>query len=158
MKITALRNKMRIGEITQSNTLYELEKWAKRNIPLLEDGSMDAERLSQTLLQKAIAKFKKQPGPSEEKNEKMEEYMAKLEHMLGKEEEVEKSTLQKFFGFFRAHPRMIGLGVMILMLLSPILPQIAIIGLSLEKILSVILAGLYAIDIASPTVKTALEI
>ena len=149
---------MRIGEITQSNTLYELEKWAKRNIPLLEDGSMDAERLSQTLLQKAIAKFKKQPGPSEEKNEKMEEYMAKLEHMLGKEEEVEKSTLQKFFGFFRAHPRMIGLGVMILMLLSPILPQIAIIGLSLEKILSVILAGLYAIDIASPTVKTALEI
>ena len=54
---------MRIGEITQSNTLYELEKWAKRNIPLLEDGSMDAERLSQTLLQKAIAKFKKQPGP-----------------------------------------------------------------------------------------------
>ena len=43
------------------------------------------------------------------------------------------------------------------MLLSPILPQIAIIGLSLEKILSVLLAGLYAIDIASPTVKTALE-
>ena len=149
---------MRIGEITQSNTLYELEKWAKRNIPLLEDGSMDAERLSQTLLQKAIAKFKKQPGPSEEKNEKMEEYMAKLEHMLGKEEEVEKSTLQKFFGFFRAHPRMIGLGVMILMLLSPVLPQIAVIGLSLEKILSVTLAGLYAIDIASPTIKTALEV
>ena len=88
----------------------------------------------------------------------MEEYMAKLEHMLGKEEEVEKSTLQKFFGFFRAHPRMIGLGVMILMLLSPLLPQIAVIGLSLEKILSVTLAGLYAIDIASPTIKTALEV
>jgi|GEM_PF-1896549 hypothetical protein len=149
---------MRIGEITQSNTLYELEKWAKRNIPLLEDGSMDAERLSQTLLQKAIAKFKKQPGPSEEKNEKMEEYMAKLEHMLGKEEEVEKSTLQKFFGFFRAHPRMIGLGVMILMLLSPMLPSIAVVGLSLEKILSMILAGLYAMDIASPGVKTSIEL
>ena len=149
---------MRIGEITQSNTLYELEKWAKRNIPLLEDGSMDAERLSQTLLQKAIAKFKKQPGPSEEKNEKMEEYMAKLEHMLGKEEEVEKSTLQKFFGFFRAHPRMIGLGVMILMLLSPMLPSIAFVGLSLEKILSMILAGLYAMDIASPGVKTSIEL
>ena len=58
---------MRIGEITQSNTLYELEKWAKRNVPLLEDGSMDAERLSQTLLQKAVNKFKKQPEPSEEK-------------------------------------------------------------------------------------------
>ena len=149
---------MRIGEITQSNTLYELEKWAKRNIPLLEDGSMDAERLSQTLLQKAIAKFKKQPGPSEEKNEKMEEYMAKLEHMLGKEEEVEKSTLQKFFGFFRAHPRMIGLGVMILMLLSPMLPSIAVVGLSLEKILSMVLAGLYAMDIASPGVKTSIEL
>ena len=149
---------MRIGEITQSNTLYELEKWAKRNIPLLEDGSMDAERLSQTLLQKAIAKFKKQPGPSEEKNEKMEEYMAKLEHMLGKEEEVEKSTLKKFFGFFRAHPRMIGLGVMILMLLSPMLPSIAVVGLSLEKILSMILAGLYAMDIASPGVKTSIEL
>ena len=148
---------MRIGEITQSNTLYELEKWAKRNIPLLEDGSMDAERLSQTLLQKAIAKFKKQPGPSEEKNEKMEEYMAKLEHMLGKEE-VEKSTLQKFFGFFRAHPRMIGLGVMILMLLSPMLPSIAVVGLSLEKILSMILAGLYAMDIASHGVKTSIEL
>ena len=149
---------MRIGELTQSKELYELEKWAKRNIPLLEDGSMDAERLSQTLLQKAIAKFKKQPGPSEEKNEKMEEYMAKLEHMLGKEEEVEKSTLQKFFGFFRAHPRMIGLGVMILMLLSPMLPSIAVVGLSLEKILSMILAGLYAMDIASPGVKTSIEL
>ena len=148
---------MRINEIAKPEVIYELEKWAKTHVPLLE-GSMSAEKLSKTILQKAIAKFKKQPGPSEEKNEKMEEYMAKLEHMLGKEEEVEKSTLQKFFGFFRAHPRMIGLGVMILMLLSPILPQIAIIGLSLEKILSVILAGLYAIDIASPTVKTALEI
>jgi len=147
---------MRIGEITKSETLYELEKWAKRNIPLLEDGSMDAERLSQTLLQKAVDKFKKQPEPSEEKTKEMQDYMDQLEMKLGTEK-VEKTTIQKFFGFFRAHPRMIGLGVMILMLLSPVLPQIAIIGLSLEKILSVTLAGLYAIDIASPAVKTALE-
>jgi hypothetical protein len=103
-------------------------------------------------------KFKKQPEPTDEKTKEMEEYMSQLEHLLGQDEKVEKSVLQKFFGFFRAHPRMIGLGVMILMLLSPILPQIAIIGLSLEKILSVTLAGLYAIDIASPTIKTALEI
>jgi hypothetical protein len=148
---------MRIGEITQSETLYELKKWAQSQVPLLEDG-MSAEKVSKSILQRAIAKFKKQPEPSEEKNKEMEEYMAQLEHMLGSEEKVEKTVLQKFFGFFRAHPRMIGLGVMILMLLSPILPQIAIIGLSLEKILSVTLAGLYAIDIASPTIKTALEI
>ncbi len=148
---------MRIGEITQSNTLYELEKWAKRNVPLLEDGSMDAERLSQTLLQKAINKFKKQPEPSEEKTQDMEQYMSKLEDKLGNEK-VEKTTLQKFFGFFRKHPKMIGLGVMILILLSPLLPSIAVIGLSLEKILSMILAGLYAMDIASPAVKTAMEL
>ena len=149
---------MRIGEITQSETLYELKKWAQSQVPLLE-GTMSAEKLSKTILQKAIAKFKKQPEPSEEKNQEMEDYMEQLEVMLGREEPtIEKSTLQKFFGFFRAHPRLIGLGVMILMLLSPILPQIAIIGLSLEKILSVTLAGLYAIDIASPTIKTALEV
>jgi len=148
---------MRIGEITQSETLYELKKWAQSQVPLLEDG-MSAEKVSKSILQRAIAKFKKQPEPSEEKNKEMEEYMAQLEHMLGTDEKVEKTVLQKFFGFFRAHPRMIGLGVMILMLISPILPQIAIIGLSLEKILSVTLAGLYAIDIASPTIKTALEI
>ena len=149
---------MRIGEITQSNTLYELEKWAKRNVPLLEDGSMDAERVSQTLLQKAINKFKKQPEPSEEKTQDMEQYMSKLEDKLGGEEKIKTTTLKKFFGFFRAHPRMIGLGVMILMLLSPMLPSIAIIGLSLEKILSMVLAGLYAMDIASPGVKTSIEL
>ena len=44
------------------------------------------------------------------------------------------------------------------MLLSPMLPTIAVIGLSLEKLLSMVLAGLYAIDIASPAVKTALEL
>ena len=148
---------MRIGEITKSKTLYELEKWATSNVSLLEDG-MSAEKVSKSILQKAVAKYKKQPEPSEEKKTEMEEYMDQLEHMLGTDEKVEKSVLQKFFGFFRAHPRMIGLGVMILMLLSPVLPQIAIIGLSLEKILSVTLAGLYAIDIASPTIKTALEI
>ena len=53
---------------------------------------------------------------------------------------------------------MIGLGVIILMLISPMLPSIAVIGLSLEKLLSMTLAGLYAIDIASPAVKTAMEI
>ena len=149
---------MRIGEITKSETLYELEKWAKRNIPLLEDGSMDAERLSQTLLQKAVNKFKKQPEPTEERTKDMEDYMSKLEDKLGGEEKVKTPTLKKFFGFFRAHPRMIGLGVMILMLLSPMLPSIAVVGLSLEKILSMILAGLYAMDIASPGVKTSIEL
>ena len=148
---------MKIGEIVQSNTLYELEKWAKSNAPLFEEGT-SAEKLSKSLIQRAMDKFKKQPAPTDEKTKEMEDYMAQLEHMLGKEEEVEKSTLKKFIGFFRSHPRMIGLGVMILMLLSPMLPSIAIIGLSLEKILSITLAGLYAIDIASPAVKTALEI
>ena len=147
---------MRIGELTQSKTLYELEKWAKSNVSLLEDG-MSVEKVSKTLLQKAVDKFKKQPEPSEEKSQEMEEYMAKLETKLGNEK-VEKSTLQKFFGFFRKHPRYIGLGVIILMLLSPMLPSIAVIGLSLEKLLSMTLAGLYAIDIASPAVKTALEL
>ena len=148
---------MKFNEIAKPEVIYELEKWAKTQVPLLE-GTMSAEKLSKTILQKAMDKFKKQPEPSEEKNEKMEEYMAQLEHMLGEEEEVEKSTLQKFFGFFRAHPRMIGLGVMILMLLSPLLPSIAVLGLSLEKILSMILAGLYAMDIASPGVKTSIEL
>ena len=147
---------MRIGELTQSKTLYELEKWAKSNVSLLEDG-MSVEKVSNTLLQKAVDKFKRQPEPSEEKTEEMQDYMDKLEMKLGNEK-VEKTTLQKFFGFFRKHPRMIGLGVIILMLLSPMLPSIAVIGLSLEKLLSMILAGLYAIDIASPAVKTALEL
>ena len=148
---------MRIGEITKSKTLYELEKWATSNVSLLEDG-MSAEKVSKSILQKAVAKFKKQPEPSEEKKTEMEEYMDQLEHMLGTDEKVEKSVLQKFFGFFRAHPRMIGLGVIILMLLSPVLPSVAVVGLTLEKILSVILAGLYTIDIASPAVKTAMEL
>ena len=147
---------MRIGELTQSKTLYELEKWAKSNVSLLEDG-MSVEQVSKSLLQKAVDKFKRQPEPSEEKTEEMQDYMDKLEMKLGNEK-VEKTTLQKFFGFFRKHPRMIGLGVIILMLLSPMLPTIAVIGLSLEKLLSMVLAGLYAIDIASPAVKTALEL
>ena len=147
---------MRIGELTQSKTLYELEKWAKSNVSLLEDG-MSVEKVSNTLLQKAVDKFKRQPEPSEEKTEEMQDYMDKLEMKLGNEK-VEKTTLQKFFGFFRKHPRYIGLGVIILMLLSPMLPSIAVIGLSLEKLLSMTLAGLYAIDIASPAVKTAMEL
>ena len=57
---------MRIGEITQSETLYELKKWAQSHVPLLEDG-MSAEKVSKSILQRALAKFKKQPEPSEEK-------------------------------------------------------------------------------------------
>ena len=148
---------MKINDIvSDGNSLLELERWAKSQAPLFE-GVASAEQVSKTLLQKAVDKFKKQPEPSEEKSQEMEEYMAKLETKLGNEK-VEKTTLQKFFGFFRKHPRMIGLGVIILMLLSPMLPSIAVIGLSLEKLLSMILAGLYAIDIASPAVKTALEL
>ena len=149
---------MRFNEIAKPEVIYELEKWAKTQVPLLE-GTMSAEKLSKTILQKAIAKFKKQPEPSEEKNQEMEDYMAQLEVMLNREEPtVDKSTIGKFFGFFRAHPRLIGLGVIILMLLSPLLPSIAVVGLTLEKVLSVILAGLYTIDIASPAVKTAMEL
>ena len=152
---------MQIGEITKSETIYELEKWAKSSISLLElsDG-VSAEKVSKSIMQKAIAKFKKQPEPTDERLNDMEEYMANLEMKLGSsyEEKEEKSTLKKFFGFFRAHPRLIGLGVIILMLLSPVLPSIAVVGLTLEKILSVILAGLYTIDIASPAVKTAMEL
>ena len=152
---------MQIGEITKSETIYELEKWAKSSISLLElsDG-VSAEKVSKSIMQKAIAKFKKQPEPTDERLNDMEEYMANLETKLGSsyEEKEEKSTLKKFFGFFRAHPRLIGLGVIILMLLSPLLPSIAVVGLTLEKVLSVILAGLYTIDIASPAVKTAMEL
>ena len=152
---------MQIGEITKSESIYELEKWAKSSISLLElsDG-VSAEKVSKSIMQKAIAKFKKQPEPTDERLNDMEEYMANLEMKLGSsyEEKEEKSTLKKFFGFFRAHPRLIGLGVIILMLLSPLLPSIAVVGLTLEKILSVILAGLYTIDIASPAVKTAMEL
>lgn len=152
---------MQIGEITKSESIYELEKWAKSSISLLElsDG-VSAEKVSKSIMQKAITKFKKQPEPTDERLNDMEEYMANLEMKLGSsyEEKEEKSTLKKFFGFFRAHPRLIGLGVIILMLLSPLLPSIAVVGLTLEKILSVILAGLYTIDIASPAVKTAMEL
>ena len=152
---------MQIGEITKSESIYELEKWAKSSISLLElsDG-VSAEKVSKSIMQKAITKFKKQPEPTDERLNDMEEYMANLEMKLGSsyEEKEEKSTLKKFFGFFRAHPRLIGLGVIILMLLSPVLPSIAVVGLTLEKILSVILAGLYTIDIASPAVKTAMEL
>ena len=148
---------MKINDIvSDGNSLLELERWAKSQAPLFE-GVASAEQVSKTLLQKAVDKFKKQPEPSEEKSQEMEEYMAKLETKLGNEK-VEKTTLQKFFGFFRKHPRYIGLGVIILMLLSPMLPSIAVIGLSLEKLLSMTLAGLYAIDIASPAVKTAMEL
>ena len=152
---------MQIGEITKSETIHELEKWAKSSISLLElSNGVSAEKVSKSIMQKAIAKFKKQPEPTDERLNDMEEYMANLEMKLGSsyEEKEEKSTLKKFFGFFRAHPRLIGLGVIILMLLSPLLPSIAVVGLTLEKILSVILAGLYTIDIASPAVKTAMEL
>jgi hypothetical protein len=146
---------MKINEVT--DTLFELEQWANKQAPLFEDGSMDAETLSKTLLQKAVHKFKGQPEPDEAKTKEMQDYMAGLEAKLGNEK-VEKTTLQKFFGFFRAHPRMIGLGVVLLMLISPMLPSIAIVGLSLDTILGGTLAGLYAMDIASPAVKTALEL
>ena len=142
--------------ISEDNSLLELERWAKQQSPLFED-TASAEQVSNNLLRKAVHKFRKQPEPSEEKTEEMQDYMDKLEMKLGNEK-VEKTTLQKFFGFFRKHPRYIGLGVIILMLLSPMLPSIAVIGLSLEKLLSMTLAGLYAIDIASPAVKTALEL
>ena len=149
---------MKVNDIiSEGNSLLELERWAKQQSPLFEEGAT-AEKLSKSLLQKAVDKFKKQPEPSEEKSQEMQDYMDRLEVTLGRDEKVQKTTLQKFFGFFRKHPRMIGLGVIILMLLSPMLPSIAIIGLSLEKLLSMTLAGLYAIDIASPAVKTALEL
>jgi len=148
---------MKINDIiSDGNSLTELEQWGRKQTPLFE-GVASAEKLSKSLLQKAVDKFKRQPEPSEEKSKEMQDYMDKLELKLGTEK-VEKSTLQKFFGFFRKHPKMIGLGVMILILLSPLLPSIAVIGLSLEKILSMILAGLYAMDIASPAVKTAMEL
>ena len=146
---------MKINNIT--DTLLELEIWANKQSMLLEDSST-VSNISKDVLRKAVNKFKSQPEPSEERSQEMRDYMDRLEYQLGADEKVEKTTLQKFFGFFRKHPRMIGLGVIILMLLSPVLPQIAVIGLSLEKILSVILAGLYTIDIASPAVKTAMEL
>ena len=146
---------MKINNIT--DTLLELEIWANKQSMLLEDSST-VSNISKDVLRKAVNKFRSEPDPSEERSQEMRDYMEKLEQQLGADEKVEKTTLQKFFGFFRKHPRMIGLGVIILMLLSPILPQIAVIGLSLEKILSVILAGLYTMDIASPAVKTAMEI
>jgi hypothetical protein len=146
---------MKINNIT--DTLLELEIWANKQSMLLEDSST-VSNISKDVLRKAVNKFRSEPDPSEERSQEMRDYMEKLEQQLGADEKVEKTTLQKFFGFFRKHPRMIGLGVIILMLLSPILPQIAVIGLSLEKILSVILAGLYTIDIASPAVKTAMEL
>ena len=145
---------MKVNEVT--DTLLELELWAKKQAPLFE-ASASAESLSKTILQKAVHKFKGQPEPDEAKTKEMQDYMAGLEAKLGNEK-VEKTILQKFFGFFRSHPRWIGLGVIILMLISPMLPSIAIIGLSLEKLLSMTLAGLYAIDIASPAVKTAMEL
>jgi hypothetical protein len=148
---------MKVNDIiSEGNSLLELERWAKQQSPLFEEGAT-AEKLSKSLLQKAVDKFKRQPEPSEEKTDEMQDYMDKLEMKLGNEK-VEKTTLQKFFGFFRKHPRYIGLGVIILMLLSPMLPTIAVIGLSLEKLLSMVLAGLYAIDIASPAIKTAMEL
>jgi hypothetical protein len=149
---------MKVNDIiSDGNSLLELERWAKQQSSLFEEGAT-AEKLSKSLLQKAVDKFKRQPEPSEEKTEEMQNYLDKLEMKLGQDEKVERTTLQKFFGFFRKHPRYIGLGVIILMLLSPMLPSIAVIGLSLEKLLSMTLAGLYAIDIASPAVKTALEL
>tara|TARA_B100000953_G_scaffold195845_1_gene161295 strand:- start:461 stop:907 length:447 start_codon:yes stop_codon:yes gene_type:complete len=148
---------MKINDIiSDGNSLAELEQWGRKQASLFE-GVTSAEQVSNNLLRKAVHKFRKQPEPSEEKSQEMEEYMAKLEAKLSNEK-IEKTTLQKFFGFFRKHPKMIGLGVMILILLSPLLPSIAIIGLSLEKILSMTLAGLYAMDIASPAVKTAMEL
>ena len=148
---------MKINDIiSDNNSLLELEQWAERQVPLFEEGAT-AEKLSKSILQRALDKFKKQPEPSEEKTKEMQDYMDQLEMKLGTEK-VEKTTIQKFFGFFRKHPRMIGLGVIILMLISPMLPSIALIGLSLEKLLSMTLAGLYAIDIASPAVKTAMEL
>jgi hypothetical protein len=148
---------MKITDIvSEGNSLLELERWAKSQTSLFE-GVASAEKVSNNLLRKAIHKFRKQPESSDEKTKELEDYMAKLEMRLS-DEKVEKTILQKFFGFFRKHPKLIGLGVIILMLLSPMLPSIAVIGLSLEKILSMILAGLYAIDIASPAVKTALEL
>ena len=148
---------MKVNDIiSEGNSLLELERWAKQQSPLFEEGAT-AEKLSKSILQRALDKFKKQPEPSEEKTKEMQDYMDQLEMKLGTEK-VEKTTLQKFFGFFRKHPRMIGLGVIILMLISPMLPSIAVIGLSLEKLLSMTLAGLYAIDIASPAVKTAMEL
>jgi len=148
---------MKINDIiSDGNSLTELEQWGRKQTPLFE-GVASAEKLSKSLLQKAVDKFKRQSEPSEEKSKEMQDYMDKLELKLGTEK-VEKTTLQKFFGFFRKHPKMIGLGVMILILLSPLLPSIAVIGLSLEKILSMTLAGLYAMDIASPAVKTAMEL
>ena len=148
---------MKVNDIiSDGNSLLELERWAKQQSPLFEEGAT-AEKLSKSILQRALDKFKKQPEPSEEKTKEMQDYMDQLEMKLGTEK-VEKTTVQKFFGFFRKHPRMIGLGVIILMLISPMLPSIALIGLSLEKLLSMTLAGLYAIDIASPAVKTAMEL
>ena len=148
---------MKINDIiSDGNSLAELEQWGRKQAPLFE-GVASAEKLSKSLLQRALDKFKRQPEPSEEKTKEMEDYMDQLELKLGNEK-VEKTTLQKFFGFFRAHPRMIGLGVVLLMLISPMLPSIAIVGLSLDTILGGTLAGLYAMDIASPAVKTALEL
>jgi len=148
---------MKINDIiSDGNSLAELEQWGRKQAPLFE-GVASAEKLSKSLLQRALDKFKRQPEPSEEKTKEMEDYMDQLELKLGNEK-VEKTTLQKFFGFFRAHPRLIGLGVVLLMLISPMLPSIAIVGLSLDTILGGTLAGLYAMDIASPAVKTALEL
>lgn len=50
---------MRFNEVAKPEVIYELEKWAKTQVPLLES-STSAEKLSKTILQKAITKFKKQ--------------------------------------------------------------------------------------------------
>jgi len=132
---------MRIREVIETSQLV-----------LTEDSIAD--RMSKSIMTKAMAKFRNNKDViSQEEGEK---YLAKKENELEKKG-VDKKSTQKFFGFFRKHPRLIGLAVIILMLISPLFTDIGILGLSLEKIVSMALAGLYTIDIASPLVKTHFE-
>ena len=131
---------MRICEITEASQIILTESIA--------------DRMSKSIMTKAMAKFRNNKDVvSQEEGEK---YLAKKENELEKKG-VDKKSIQKFFGLFRKHPRLIGLAVIILMLISPLFGDIDLLGLSLEKIVSMTLAGLYTIDIALPLVKTHFE-
>ena len=152
---------MRFSEVENQITI--LEQWANSQVILneveyagMKDANSDGvlKKLGAKILSKAIDKFEKTDEMSPKDAQKE---IDRLQGMLSTQKDVKQGTISKFIDFFRKNPKLIGLGVIILLLISPLLPKIAIIGLSLEKIITIVLSGLYTIDIASPMVKTHIE-
>lgn len=135
---------MKFTDLTSPISDIELYEWSIRfheNI-LVEDATV-----FEKILKTATDRVKTSP-PKMSREEQLSFLNAKQEEL--EEKGVDENILQKFFSFFKKHPVLTSVGVVVILLLTPYLSGISVagkIGIALSRIINLALSGLYVTEL-----------